>query len=227
VRRYSRPTEILIWLVSATALLLVLLGWLRHPSISLLSGLAAGIVLALYAWAGSRMALRFDGDDRASRLALRSGLLAGLIFAAEIPLEYAFLPKDNNSFGLIEFGSVFAIYAAVGAINAIRAQPLRDAITGVVIAAVISSLLWCITLLTLFYLFEGTARQASVLLSEGDFDDFRRSGMTSFATFMVEDLFGAVFFHLLLAPFIAMILTSVSWLAGTSLRSAFRRLSPR
>jgi len=191
---------------------------------SLLSVLAAATVLIIYAWIGPRAVAFVELRSPTARLAIGCGLLAGLIFAAEIVTEYVLLPRDNSSYGLVEFGSVFAIYAAVGAIVTARGEPLSRAICGAIITAIISSLIWCICLLAIFYLFEGTARQTSVLLSEGDFDDFRRSGMASFSTFMVEDLFGAVFFHLLLDPMIAMLLACASWFAVQGTRLISRRL---
>ena len=44
-----------------------------------------------------------------------AGVAAGIVFAMEVCLEYVFLPKDNTSYGLIEFGLVFFIYACAGA----------------------------------------------------------------------------------------------------------------
>ena len=47
---------------------------------------------------------------------------------------------------------------------------------------------------------------SSVLIAEGDREDFLRSGMSDYQTFLIEDLFGATFFHLLLGPIIAALL---------------------
>jgi len=219
----DRRTVTLFWSALAIALALVAFGWLRHPDMSLLSVLAAAIVLIIYAWSGPRIVTFLKASSPTATVAVGCGVLAGLIFAGEIAIEYVLLPHDNSSFGLVEFGSVFAIYAAVGAIVAARGEPLGRAIAAAILAAMISSLIWCIFLLGFFNFFEGTARQSSVLLSEGDFEDFRRSGMASFSTFMIEDLCGAVFFHLVLGPLIALLLACASWFAVRGARSVYRR----
>jgi hypothetical protein len=213
-RTSGRGAATLFWSGSGIALALVAVGWMRHPDMSLLSVFAAATVLVIYAWGGPRAIGYVQSPSPSPSLAVGCGLLAGLIFAAEIALEYVLTPRDNSSWGLIEFGSVFAIYAAVGGIMAARGEPLGRAVTAAILAAMISSIIWCIWLLGVFHLFEGTARQTSVLLSEGDFEDFRRSGMASFSAFMIEDLYGAVFFHLLLGPLIALLLASAAWFAA-------------
>jgi hypothetical protein len=210
------------WLLaagSAAGLVLVGSGWLRHPAISLLSVAAAALVLALYAAVALRWASRLaPPGSLVARAAWWGGLAAGLIFCGEIILEYVLLPADNSRFGLVEFGTVWLTYLAVAAVIASSGRPLRACIAGAVLAAMISSVLWCVCLLATYQWFEGTARQASVLLAEGDFDDFRRSGMASFATFEMEDLFGATFFHLLLGPVIAAVLACGAWAGARAVR---------
>ena len=214
------------WLLaagSAGGLVLAGFGWLRHPGISLLSVAAAALVLALYGVVALRWASRLaPPGSLVARAAWWGGLAATLVFCGEIILEYALLPADNSRFGLVEFGAVWLTYLVVAAVIASSGRPLRACIAGAVLAAMISSVLWCVCLLATYQWFEGTARQAGVLLAEGDFDDFRRSGMASFATFEMEDLFGATFFHLLLGPMIAAVLACVAW-AGARAVGLFRR----
>jgi hypothetical protein len=78
----------------------------------------------------------------------------------------------------------------------------------------LSSLVWFIAVLACFYLFYGTERQAQVFRAEGNYEDFRRSGMADFATFIMEDFLGAGFFHLLLGPLVAAILASLGGILG-------------
>jgi asparagine N-glycosylation enzyme membrane subunit Stt3 len=84
--------------------------------------------------------------------------------------------------------------------------------------AIIGSLIWYIAVLVSFYLFFGTDSQARVFRAEGEYEDFRRSGMADFSTFVMEDFFGAGFFHLLLGPVLAAMLASAGGLLGVGLR---------
>jgi len=77
--------------------------------------------------------------------------------------------------------------------------------------------------LSVFYAYEGTSAQTAVLIAEGDPEDFLRSGMSDYRTFLIEDLFGATFYHLLLGPIIA----AFVGLASSLPILAFRRLVGR
>jgi hypothetical protein len=149
------------------------------------------------------------------------GLAAGAVYAVEIVLEYVLLPADNTPYGLVEFGAVFAVFAAAGATAAWRTQRFKSGLGAAVWTAMLSALIWYAVLIAVFLAFRHTARQDAVLLAEGDLEDFRRSGMGSLDAFIVQDFFGAGFYHLLLAPIIAVILGSVG--AGAALLT--RRLA--
>jgi hypothetical protein len=81
----------------------------------------------------------------------------------------------------------------------------------------LSSIIWLIFTLITFYIYRGTARQELIFRAEGNFEDFARSGMNDFNTFVMEDLFGAGFFHLFLSPLLAMILGTISGLLGNGI----------
>lgn len=99
-----------------------------------------------------------------------------------------------------------------------RGARLRGGVLGAVVTAIISSLIWCLVIFVSFYLFAGTLRQAAVFQAEGNYDDFRRSWMTDFNAFIMEDFLGATFFHLLLGPLVASALGTIGGLVGISLR---------
>jgi hypothetical protein len=206
---------------TGAGLSLVAYGFAEHPQASLLSVAAAAAMLIGYGALGLTLkSLRSSADLQASTIA---GLAAGAVFAAEILLEYIFLPPNNVVWGYAEFGTVFLIYAFVAAWVASCGRPLGNAIRAAALAAVISSLIWCLVLLSTFYAYEGTSAQTAVLIAEGDPEDFIRSGMSDYRTFLIEDIFGATFFHLLLGPIIAAVLGLISTLPIV----AFRRLSGR
>ena len=187
-------------------------GWVRHPATNLLSVAAAAAVFLIYALAGCFILRRSSRAEAAwLPVATAGGIAAALVFCCEITLEYIVLPRDNSRFGFVEFGSVWLVYFAVAGVIAARGGSLRSSVSGAVVAAMISSIMWCICLLAAFYFFEGTWRQTAVFLAEGEFEDYRHSGMSSFPTFVMEDLFGATFFHLLLGPLIAAALACGAW----------------
>lgn len=193
-------------------LILVILGWILVPTTNFLSVACACLILVIYSLIG------FFGFPRISSeiltLASVFGLLAGIIFASEILLEYAILPKDNTSWGAMEFGSAFALYFLSGLLVTYRFSGIKHGILAAIASAMLSSVIWLIFILFTFYVFRGTARQEFVFTAEGNFEDFTRSGMNDFNTFVMEDFLGAGFFHLLLSPLFAAILGSLGSLLG-------------
>jgi hypothetical protein len=197
---------------------LVLYGLSHFPSTSTRSLLGAIIILLLYGLIGWRgPAILFRQPPIVATVAISLGLFGGAVFAGEVILEYVVLPADNTRWGLVEFGLVFLVYFTAGLLVAWRRLPLRSCVTAGTATAIISSLIWFIAVLACFYVFLGTESQSQVFRAEGNYDDFRRSGMADFPTFMMEDFFGAGFFHLLLGPLIAAILASMGGLIGMGL----------
>ena len=203
-----------LWAV-LLGIVLVLLGWLLVPTTDLLSVGGALLVLFLYGLVGYLGFSRL-GPEILGLIAL-FGLLAAAVFAGEILLEYAVLPGDNTAWGIIEFGLVFALYFLSSLVMAYRSRSMRDGILAALVSAMLSSVVWLIVVLLTFYIFRGTARQEQVFMAEGDYEDFARSGLKDFSAFVMEDFFGAAFFHLLLAPLIAGILGVLGGLLGKGL----------
>jgi hypothetical protein len=198
-------------------LILVIAGWILIPTTSLLSIAGICLILVAYGFVGYFVIPRIQPPTL--RLVALSGLLAGLIFAGEILLEYAFLPADNTSWGLVEFGSVLALFFLTSLWAAYKTRSIREGTLAAILSAMLSSIIWLVILLLTFYLFRGTSRQALVFTAEGDFEDFARSGMKDFNTFMMEDFLGAGFFHLLLLPLLAAILGWIGSLLGKNIPS--------
>jgi hypothetical protein len=216
---------------------LVAYGLLRFPTTltaspgALLGPLGALAMLALYGVAG-RVGPRWLARHRSPaaravilNAALLGGLAAGLVFAAEILLEYLFLPADNSRMGAVEFGLVFLLLFASAFYAAWRTAGLRDGLLAglgaAVGAALIATLIWYIVVLAVFYAFNGTPQQAQVFQAEGNFADFSRTGMTDFDAWAMQDFLGAGFFHLLLEPLVALFLG----LIGAGLGKGLTRLT--
>ena len=151
------------------------------------------------------------------RWAIIFGLLAGMVFAGEIVLEYIFLPANNSRYGMLEFGAVFALYLTSALVSALRSLSIKNAVLTSMASAFIASLIWVITVLVVFYAFRGSPRQALVLRAEGDYQDFARSGMSDFNAFIMEDFMGAMFFHLLLGLLAAAVLGVLGGLLGKAI----------
>src|SRR5689334_5495088 len=111
------------------AAVLVLLGWMLVPTISVLSVSGALSILIIYALLAHFGAPRVGvSNPQIFQVAGILGLVAGIIFISEILWEYIVLPADNTRLGLIEFGSVFALYFISALIVAYRHQRLGQAV---------------------------------------------------------------------------------------------------
>jgi hypothetical protein len=138
------------------------------------------------------------------------GILAGFIFVSEVLLEYVLLPANNTQMGYVEFGLAMFVYALVGALTANRYRSVGAGTVAATTAAIISSLIWFIAVLAVFYWFRGSLRQELVFRAEGNYEDFARSGMADLDAFAMEDFCGAGFYHLLIGPFVAAMLGAVA-----------------
>ena len=199
----------------AVALSLVLTGQVLVPTASIWSTLAAMVTLLAYGVAAAIFPLRlYRSQPDVLRVSTVFGLLAGGVFCAEMILEYAFTPARNRSWGLVEFGAVFLLYFAAGLVCVFRTRNFKAAVATSVASAFIASLVWVITLLVVLYAFRGSARQELVLRTEGEYEDFVRSGMSDFSAFLMEDLMGATVFHLSLGLVVAAVLGAIGGLVG-------------
>ena len=199
----------------AAGIALIILGWILTPAENPIGVLAATVIMVVYgmiAWFVPQRVEKISPIIQSTAVLL--GLIAGLIFVGEIILEYILLPKDNSTLGLIEFGSVFFLYLLAGAITAYRTNSIRNGILSALGTALITTLIWTIATLSVFYLFRGTPQQAQVFQAEGNYADFAQSGMTDMNAFIMEDFMGAIFFHSLLGPILASILGVIGGIIG-------------
>jgi hypothetical protein len=183
-----------------------------------------GVLIAygLAGWWGT------PSTDRRSPHILRSsilfGLLIGAVFVVEMLLEYLILPADNTQMGLIEFGIVFVLLFVAGVRGAQKTELIGLGVLTALWSALIGSLVWFNVVLIIHYLFSGTPQQAQVLHAEGTYADYQRSGMHDFGAFVMQDLLGAGFFHLLLSPVLAVILGALGSFVGKGLVALQSRL---
>ena len=170
------------------------------------AGLAAvAAILAAYGAAG-RVGIAAARRAGVLRVAGPAGLAAGGIYGAEVLLEYLVRPADNTAWGLAEFGGVFALMALAGGLIAMRTRRLRPALAGGAWTGMIGALIWYVVVLAAFCALRGSAAQDAVFRAEGNYEDFARSGLRDFQVFVVQDVLGAGFFHLLLSPIFGVML---------------------
>jgi hypothetical protein len=201
--------------------LLVCIGILIHPASTsgtsgLLSLLGPALILPVYFVIGQRAG---RATSPVIRIGAVFGLAAGIVFGFEILLEYLILPDTsmNTRLGWIEFGTAFLLFALAAFWTAYSIGEVRAGVRAAFWSSIVASTIWLTVLLLVTYAFWGTVRQEQVFRAEGDYEDFVRSGMHDFRAFMLQDLRGASFFHLLLAPPLAMLLGLASSAIGKAL----------
>lgn len=209
--------------------LLVAAGWIVFPPTAHAPGSWLGLaadtcVLALYGVMGWKAAaLTARKDPRILPAALVAGSLSGLIFLGEMVLEYLLLSGENTLYGILEFGAVLSVYFLTAAGAGCHTGRISRAVSSSVWSALIGSTVFLGALLSISYLFHGTARQARVFQAEGNYEDFQRSGLTDFDAFVMQDLMGAAFFHSLLLPLLAALLGVAGGAVGKGIVRLYRR----
>jgi hypothetical protein len=201
--------------------LLLAYGLFRFPAVltasptgvrSLIGVFTILVIYAVAGWFGPTFTERTN--PHTLRVGIVGGLLAGSVFASEMLLEYWLLPNDITSLGLAEYGLVFALFFLVGLWVAYQTKAVRNGTLAAVWSALIAALVWYFAVLLIFYLFNGAAQQTQVFRAEGNYEDFARSGLSDFDTFVMEDFMGAGFFHSLLLPLVAAILGTLGATVG-------------
>jgi hypothetical protein len=200
----ARRLERGIHLALLVALGLLLNGWRLAPSVDPLAPAAMLAIYALIAHQGVHAI--GDRHPRILRAIVACGALAAAVFVPSVLVEYVGRTVDN---GLV-LGAVAASCLIAGAIAAWRTARIREAVWASTLSGMIVSIALVITVLGAYYLLRGSALQERFFRTEGDYDDFVRSGMSDFNTWIIEDMFGGVFFHLLLGAALAVALGAVA-----------------
>ncbi len=193
-------------------LILIAFSLIRFPTAGLLNASPVIVLLILYGMAVRWVWIRMMPPSQS--WGLRLGAIAGLILGGEVLLEYILLPKDNSFFGLVEYGLFLVLLIASGLLSYKEHRSLKGSAQAGLWTGMIGSLIWYGMVMTSFHLFWGTTQQTQVFLAEGNMEDFTRSGMQDFSTFIVQDFFGAGFFHLLLGGVIGSIVGLMGGVVG-------------
>jgi hypothetical protein len=212
--------SVLIGLLLAD-LTLVLLALVLYPKLihrgGLIGASAAVLIVSSYGFLALYSPIRPGKSERAFwyRGAVM-GAIGGFWLGADLLSNY-FVYRDGPTNSKITI-IVYVGYALLLMATALRGVCLRGRIgDGLIVTmwyVILAQLIWVFTELASYYLFSQTPVGVRFIQTEME-ADFARSGGTDFQTFVVEDLFGAVFFHLLLVGLVAgLIFGSIAGLIG-------------
>jgi hypothetical protein len=178
--------------MSATLVLLLLgYGWSLVPAAA---PIAPSIVLVAYVvLAHLAVVISGHAGSRLQMTILVCGLLSAAVLIWSDVIQY-FGRTANNG---IMVAAVFGIWLVVGIVAAASTGRIRDAVLSSTLSAEIGSLANVGFILGSYYILKGSALQDQFFRTEGTYDDFARSGAGDFGRFVIGDLFGGTFFHLL------------------------------
>jgi hypothetical protein len=163
---------------------------------------AQGLSVALMRWGP---VARPAAPTAAVRIGVTTGLVLGALYGAEVLAEYLSAQVTGASVligwiivaGLV-VGNIVAAATAAGRLRSVRAG-----VTAAVDCAIAEYLVWYPVVLICYYVFRTSAAMERVWRAEGTYDDFARSGMTDIRAFVLQDFWGAGFFHLIAGLVIA------------------------
>lgn len=163
----------------------------------------------------------------------RVGAIAGGAYAAVVIAEYlipmvtsesvvndATLAATFSAGGYVIVAALVIAACVAGAWGARRSSTLRGGMTAAVWAAIVEYLVWYPAVLIAYYAFYDTPALERVLRAEGVYEDMQRSGMTDVKAFVIQDFYGAGFFHLLAGVVLALLFGTGAAALTTRIRRA-------
>jgi hypothetical protein len=97
-----------------------------------------------------------------------------------------------------------------GGLGAMAGRGVRDGVMAALWNAIAGYMSWYPLVLIGYHAFSGTAGQDRAVRAEGTYQDFARSGMGDLKAFVLQDLFGAGFDHLILGTVLALLFGSAA-----------------
>ena len=192
--------------IQATVLLVLVLlayGWTLAPSAVPIA--AATVLLAYALFAHVSMAVARESSPRIQWVTLACGVLSGAVLIRALVVQYFGRAASNALMVTV----VFAMWLAAGVAATARTRRIRDAVVASTLSAQIGSLANVGVILASYYVLRGSALQEQFFRIEGTHEDFVRNGVGDFETFVIGDLFGAAFFHLLFGALFGALLGTI------------------
>ena len=191
----DRAAKRLTWGVQlAVVLVLSLLafGWILVPAAVPIGATAVLVAYAIVVYVGDRMYR--GGIARTDLIILACGVASAAVLIRAVAVQYLGRTADNAIMVIV----VLALWLVPGVVAAARTRGIGHAVFSSTLSAQIGSLANVAFILASYYVLRGSPAQERFFRLEGTYDDFARSGVADFGTFVTGDLFGGAFFHLLL-----------------------------
>jgi hypothetical protein len=183
------------WSVQATCVLVLLLlgfGWMLAPAVVPIA--PAAVLIGYFVLAHVSVPMARPGTATIQRVTAACGIMSAAVLIRALVVQY-FGRTANNA---VMVTVVFGLWFLVGVVTAAQTGRIRDAAMHSTLSAQIGLLANVGFILASYYVLRGSPVQEQFFRLEGTFDDFGRSGMGDFNAFVIGDLFGGAFFHLLL-----------------------------
>jgi hypothetical protein len=174
----------------ALVLLLLAFGWWLVPAVP---PIAPAAVLIAYAVVAHPSTFITANKPRGQWVTLAFGGVSAAVLVRSLVVQYFGDTADNAVMVTIVFG----LWLLSGIATAGRTGRIRDAVVSSTLSAQIASLTNVGVILASYYVLRGSPLQERFFRTEGSYEDFARSGVSDFGVFMMGDLFGGAFFHLL------------------------------
>jgi hypothetical protein len=202
--------ERLFLLVLAGNMLLIPLGLRVVPSAfgadgtvwALLGTLGLQGLLALLALTGP---LSFNRFPRTMGLSLGFGALFGATYLGFLARDFAGISWGPDDGPLTLYALFVGVAVLAGLLASLRTQRWRDGVVAAVWALVIGTAIWSLGVLLLNYALWGSSHWYQFWLQDGAVDDFHRSGSRDLGVFLLQDLYGALFFHQVLSAAVGVV----------------------
>jgi hypothetical protein len=183
--------------------LLLGFGWTLAPAAV---PIAPAIVLIGY-FVVARISVPFarQGNVKTQWVTAACGTISAAVLIRALMVQY-FGRTANNA---VMVAVVFGLWFVAGVMATAQTGRIRDAVISSTLSAQIASLANVGFILASYYVLRGSALQQQFFRVEGTYDDFARSGMSDFSAFVIGDLFGGAFFHLLLGALCGALLGAI------------------
>jgi hypothetical protein len=201
--RAARRLALLVQAAVVLVLALLAFGWSRVPAASPIA--AVSVLIAYAAMAHVSVMMARPGTSRIQWVTLACGSVSAAVLIGSLAVQY-FGRTSNNA---VMVAVVFGLWLVAGLVAAASTGRIRDATLSSALSAEIGSLANVGFILASYYVMRGSPLQEQFFRIEGTYDDFARSGGADFGVFVMGDLFGGAFFHLLLGGLFGLLLGTI------------------
>ena len=221
INRAARRLALVVHAGVVLVLVLLAVGWSLVPAASPIAAASVLIAYAMLAHVSVMMAR--PGASRIQWVTLACGSVSAAVLIRSLAVQY-FGRTANNA---VMIAVVFGLWLVAGIVTAAWTGRIWDAVFSSTLSAEIGSLANVGFILASYYVLRGSALQEQFFRTEGTYDDFARSGGVDFGAFVIGDLFGGAFFHLLLGGLFGVLLGAIGGALTVGVTRVFKRPGDR